>query len=144
LVQEAGGVVVLSHHGDYAARMREHLVWARLPSAVPVTNAALYARYQLVLRRLVRRQVKYGISHVDAEGEVWMRLFQARVIDRYVLNRLVFDPSLSEAVFRRYLLAAARNHLKNIFRTLTRRSNCEKAIDYDLSRRIWGDVDSEN
>jgi hypothetical protein len=80
----------------YAARMREHLVWARLPSAVPVTNAALYARYQPVLQRLVRRQVKYGISHVDAEGEVWLRLFHARVIDRYVLNRLVFDP-----VFRR-------------------------------------------
>ncbi len=73
-----------------------------------------------------------------------MRLFQARVIDRYVLNRLVFDPSLSEAVFRRYLLAAARNHLKNIFRTLTRRSNREMAIDCHLSRRIWGDVDPEN
>ena len=128
----------------YTARVREHLVWARLPSAVPVSNAALYARYQLVLRRLVRRQVKYGITHVDAEGEVWVRLLHARVIDRYVLNRLVFDPSLSEAVFRRYLLAAARNHLKNIFRTLTRRCNREKAIDYDLSRRIWGDVDPEN
>ena len=124
--------------------MREHLVWARLPSAVPVTNAGLYARYQRVLQRLVRRQVKYGISQVDAEGEVWLRLFHARVIDRFVLNRLVFDPSLSEAAFRRYLLAAARNHLKNIFRTLTRRSNREMAIDRDLSRRLWGDVAPEN
>lgn len=107
--------------------MREPLRWQRLPSGIPKTSTELVERYSNVVRSVVWRRRKYGISRADAVNEVWLRLLAANVVDNYVLNRLVFDPSLTEDAFRRYLYTAADNHLKNVFRTLARRHNRENA-----------------
>jgi hypothetical protein len=111
------------------------LTWRRLPHNIPTDAHALVAQYQPLVRRLVGRRVKYGIAHVDAEAEVWCRLLRANVLDKFILNRLVGNPTPCDSDFVRYFYVAANNHLKNVFRTLERKYNRERLCDEDVLER---------
>lgn len=108
------------------------MLWKRLPNAIPRSDAEVYELMARKVLRLVRRKVKFGISHPDAVAEIWSRLLAGRVLDRFVVNRLLQNPSLTRDDFQRYAYRAADNHLKNVFRTLARRANREKALGEDV------------
>ncbi len=111
--------------------------WTRLPNGIPATDAEFYELFERKVRRLVRRKLTYGIPYPDAVAEVWARLLRSRIIDKFVLNRLLENPALTRDDFERYAYRAADNHLKNLFRTLERRSNREKLLgDEALESRL--------
>jgi hypothetical protein len=107
------------------------VLWNRLPSGIPTTDAEFYAGFRRKVRRLVHRKVIYGISRADAEAEIWCRLLRARVLDKFILTRLLHDPSLTVEALHRYAYVAAYNHLKNVFRTLERRANRDRAAEQE-------------
>ncbi len=111
------------------------LTWHRLPHGIPKDPEALVEHYRPLVRRIVRRRVKYGIAHADAESEVWCRLLRANVIDKFVLNRLVGNLQPCESDFKRYFYTAANNHLKNVFRTLERKYNRERLCGENVLER---------
>lgn len=120
-----------SRQGPPARAIRAAVLWTRLPNGIPHSDAEFYELFGRKVRRLIQRKVIYGISREDAVAEVWARLLRARIVDKFVLNRLVYDPALTRDDFERYAYRAAYNHLANVFRTLARRSNREKALGED-------------
>lgn len=98
---------------------------------LPTTTDELHAEFARDVEALIRRKVKSGIVHDDAVGDVWLRLLSADVLGKF---RASGQPQ-TRAQLRRYVLAAARNALANVFRTHARRFNSEfvrRAPDYSI------------
>lgn len=112
------------------------VLWTRLPNGIPHSDAEFYELFGSKVRRLIQAKVIYGISREEAVAEVWARLLRARVVDKFVLNRLLHNTTLNLDDFKKYAYRAAYNHLKNVFRTLERRANREVALGEDYSDRV--------
>ena len=91
-------------------------------SRVPKSPEGLLQTYGALVRRRVHKRVVYGMSQDDAVNEVWARVLAARVLERYARARSIRHGLNFKAYFR----VAVDNHLKNIFRTLERRSHPEQ------------------
>ncbi len=83
----------------------------------------LVVQYGPMVRQLVERYVSFGISHEDAVSEVWVKVLSSGVLGKFRKARR----KRSNLSFRPYFYVTVQNHLKNLFRTLHRRSNAEEA-----------------
>lgn len=168
-----------------------------LPAGLPQNNAELLSEYALSVAQVVRRRLKYGMEIEDAINEIWLKLFKAEILIKFVRSgasrlpsQLTLDETLdflgvdwpawqrmmkdyadapnpvkgaassmtaiyasedivtldqagyfkergprilpayavSREMLNKYVMRAAEQHLKNLFRTLERRFNREDTV----------------
>jgi hypothetical protein len=168
-----------------------------LPADLPQNNNDLHRSYKVIVAQVVRRRLKYGMEVEDAINEIWVRLFKADLLTKFIRSgpsrlpaHLTLDETLDflgvdwsawqrmmkeyadapnpskgsadsqTAVYRsedilildqggyfrergarvlpgyavsremlnKYVMRAAEQHLKNLFRTLGRRFNREDIL----------------
>lgn len=87
----------------------------------PRSVVEMVGRYDSVVRQLVERNVCFGISHEDAVSEIWVKVLQTEVLTKFRRARR----ERLRLSFRAYFYVTVLNHLKNLFRSLERRSNSE-------------------